>query len=63
MGGVNPFVYWTSWWVFFILLSVALAIVMGITFWAVAFYDASIWLVIYFFFLANLSAFTLVWSI
>ena len=45
------------------VLSLSLGIVMGVAFWAVAFYDASVWLIIAFFSLANLSAFSLVWAI
>ena len=55
--------YWVSWWVFFIILASVLAIVMGFTFWAVAFYDASLGLIITFFFLVSLSTFTLVWAL
>ena len=63
LSGINPMLYWASWWIFFIILAIVLAIVMGFTFWAVAFYDASLSLIITFFFLVNLSTFTLVWAL
>ena len=62
-AGVSSITYWTSWWILFILLSGALAITLGLAFWAVAFYDASLWLIITFFFFVTLSAFSLVWAI
>ena len=63
LSELNPIVYWASWWSFFLLLSVAFGVVLGVAFWAVAFYDASVWLIMVFFFLISLSAFTLVWAI
>ena len=62
-AGVSAVTYWASWWIIFIMLSGALAITLGVAFWAVAFYDASLWLIITFFFLVSLSAFTLVWAL
>ena len=35
--GVNYIVYWASWWAFFSILSVVLAVVIGLSFWAIAF--------------------------
>ena len=62
-AGVSPITYWISWWIIFILLSAAVAITLGFVFWAVAFSDASLWLIITFFFFVTLSAFALVWAI
>lgn len=60
---VSPLVYWASWWAFFILLSVATSVTLGVAFWAVAFYDASVWLIVTYFFLVSLSCYSLVWAV
>ena len=62
-SGVHPLVHACSWWLFFLFEAAVHSIVIGATFWGVAFSDADGWLIILFFFLADLSALTLVWAL
>jgi len=60
---VSPTTYWAAWWTFLLMLCLLLSVTLGVAFWAAVFYDANVWLIIAFFFLVCLSAFTLVWAL
>ena len=62
-AGVHPVIHALSWWIFFTVEAMLHAILIGMTFWSVAYYDASGWLIVLYFFLANFSILTLVWAL
>ena len=62
-SGVNPFLYWASWWVIFLAMSCLTGCFLGFGFWWAVFYDASLLLIVSFFSLVCLSALSLVWAL
>ena len=54
--------YWAAWWIYALVMSVLLGAVLAFAFWIAAFYDANVTLLICFFFLVNLSVFSVVFA-